>query len=500
MNKPKLNHTLISFLPILVSIPLFFQLIKDLHFGGIELFYEFLLSAFYPKINNEIILIIINRLNETIFIALISWIISLLFGVIFGILSSDILFKLFSIPKFIQKIIINFLTILRSLHELVWCLVLMQIYGINISVAIIAITIPYAAINAKVIKEQLENINSKTIESIIQIKGKKLSSLITIIWVPISKTLKNFGIYRLECAFRSTAILGLFGIGGIGTSIFLSFQAFNFRELWTYLWSLALLILLTNKLFKNLQFNKLDGRIRLISLIFSGLLILFASCYFLYSIFNENLNINYLILSLSNRNNYLLLKPFFNLILDTIILTLLATGITISLPPIIFLISNRGIYINLFRFIFFFMRLIPPPITILILLMFNAPSISLAALTLGLHNASITFKLLNNNLNQIDKREYNAIKSLGASKRISWLYGLFIKQSKSYLAYCAYRADIIIRETAIVGVIGSIGLGWQLRESLSSFAWEEVLITLFTYSLIAIIGELINGKIKANLN
>ena len=91
------------------------------------------------------------------------------------------------------------------------------------------------------------------------------------------------------------------------------------------------------------------------------------------------------------------------------------------------------------------------------------------------------------------------MKSLGLPKKTSWLFGLFAKQSKSYLAYCAYRSDLIIRETAIVGVIGSVGLGWQLKESLSSFAWQEVGIILIAYSSIAIIGELINGKIKDSL-
>ena len=92
-----------------------------------------------------------------------------------------------------------------------------------------------------------------------------------------------------------------------------------------------------------------------------------------------------------------------------------------------------------------------------------------------------------------------AMKSLGISKKTSWLLGLFSQQAKSYLAYCAYRSDIIIRETAIVGVIGSVGLGWQLQESLSSFAWQEVTIVLIAYSSIAIVGELINGKIKNSL-
>ena len=96
----------------------------------------------------------------------------------------------------------------------------------------------------------------KEFESINQINAPKFSSLLTLIWNPIINTFKNFGLYRLECSIRSTVILGLFGIGGIGTSIFLSFQTLNFRELWTYLWSLALLIIISGLIFKKIKFRK----------------------------------------------------------------------------------------------------------------------------------------------------------------------------------------------------------------------------------------------------
>ena len=199
--------------------------------------------------------------------------------------------------------------------------------------------------------------------------------------------------------------------------------------------------------------------------------------------------------SLSNFISY----DFIKLFIETIMLCLFSTGLAVSFPPIFILIFNNKIGILILRSISFLFRLIPTPIIIFILLMFNDPSISLAALTLGLHNAAITSKLLLGNLYTQDNKEYIAMKSLGVAKRSSWLFGLFVKQARSYLAYCAYRSDIIIRETAILGVIGSVGLGWQLQESLSSFAWEEVIIILIAYSIIAIVGELINAKIKSNL-
>ncbi len=253
MQKLKLNHTVISFLPILLFLPITYQIINDFHIGGLQLFLDFVKAAFTPKINNQIINISITRLNETLFIAFISWLISIIFGCFLGIITSDIFYKLIRIPvlvKYILKIILN---IIRSIHELIWCVILIQIFGINISIGILAICLPFIAINAKVISEQLELVSADLIESITTLNGNNFSSLIILIWSPIIKTLKNFGFYRLECSIRSTAILGLFGIGGIGTSIFLSFQALNFNEMWTYIFSISSLIFFFKLILKQVK-------------------------------------------------------------------------------------------------------------------------------------------------------------------------------------------------------------------------------------------------------
>ncbi len=499
MNKLKLNYTSLSFLPILICIPLGYQLINNIHFGGFKLFQEFLISAFNPKIDNEIIITVINRLNETILIGFFSWLVSIIFGAIFGIISSNIFCKIFNIPNFFYGIIRFFLTIIRSIHEVVWGIVLMQIYGINFSIGIIAICIPYIAVNSKVFAEQLETIDYKRFESINLINAPKFSTLLTIVWNPIINTFKNFGLYRLECSIRSTVILGLFGIGGIGTSIFLSFQTLNFRELWTYLWSLAILIILSGLIFKKIKFNTTNKILSIFFIAVFFITILFSFSYFLYFIFNNNFENFNSLSSLFKSSSDLGLFDFLKLILETIILSLLSTGIAISLPPVVIGIFNNNTSKIFIKFFAFLLRLIPTPVILLILLTFNNPSLSLAALTLGLHNAGITSKLLFINLESQDRRNYIAMKSLGISKKTSWLLGLFSQQAKSYLAYCAYRSDIIIRETAIVGVIGSVGIGWQLQESLSSFAWQEVTIVLIAYSSIAVVGELINGKIKNSL-
>ena len=499
MQKLKLDHTLISFLPILVFLPITYQIINDFHIGGLELFLDFVKAAFTPKINNQIINISITRLNETLIIAFTSWLISIIFGCFLGILSSDIFYKLIRIPVFIKYLLRFILNIIRSIHELVWCVILMQIFGINFSIGILAICLPFIAINAKVISEQLELVSADLIESITTLNGNNFSSLITLIWSPIIKTIKNFGFYRLECSIRSTAILGLFGVGGIGTSIFLSFQALNFNEMWTYIFSISSLILFFKLILKQVKIKRINSNFILLIICIS-ILIIFYSIYFLINLLINNYYLSNLLLSKNIFLNFINLPDnYLKSIFDTIILSVLSSGIAISVPPFLLLISQNKYFIITLRFFAFIIRTIPPTIIILILLMFNEPSLSLAAITLGFYNAGITFKLLNDNLTEIDRNNYLAFKSIGLSNRSSWLIGLFIKQSKSYLYYCAYRSDIIFRETAIVSIVGSVGLGWQLKESLSSFAWNEVFIIIFTYSSIAIVGELLNDKIKSKL-
>ena len=502
MNKFYKYPTLISFIPGLIFIPLLINIIINFHSGGIDVFNEFIYSSLSPNLDKEIILITLRRLNDTLRIASVSWLISLLFGIILGTIASKVFYMILGLPLYINRSVRIILTIIRSLHELIWCLILMQFYGINISTAIIAICIPFTAINAKVISEQLDNIVIKNIEAIIQINGRNLSTLFTLIWSPIIQTINNFGIYRFECALRSTAVLGLFGVGGIGTSIYLSWQAFNFKELWTYLWGLAILIILLKHLFKKIKLNKINPKISLSLLIISILVLIYSSYFSLSFLIDfDGLNLN---LPLSGNFSPFEIKlvpyEFLNVILETICISLFAICIAIALPPIMTLIFNHNLGRFFIRGIAFWLRIIPPPVIMLLLLMFNRPSIALAAFTLGIHNAAITSNLLLNNLDNLGREDYIAIKSIGAPKRISWLLGLFSKQAKSYLAYCSYRADIIVRETAIVSTVGGIGLGWQLRESLSSFAWGEVIIILFSYFSIAALGEIINGKIKSFLN
>jgi phosphonate transport system permease protein len=79
------------------------------------------------------------------------------------------------------------------------------------------------------------------------------------------------------------------------------------------------------------------------------------------------------------------------------------------------------------------------------------------------------------------------------------LYGRYPAIARPYLAYGAYRADVLLRETVVVGLVGATGLGSQLLESLSSFAWDQLLALVAVYALLTLLGEEISDRVRRRL-
>ncbi len=53
----------------------------------------------------------------------------------------------------------------------------------------------------------------------------------------------SYGLYRFECGVRSAAILSFVGLGGLGYQIQLSLDDLRFREVWTFVGCLVLLVI-----------------------------------------------------------------------------------------------------------------------------------------------------------------------------------------------------------------------------------------------------------------
>tara|TARA_Y100001968_G_C19418286_1_gene750233 strand:- start:250 stop:1815 length:1566 start_codon:yes stop_codon:yes gene_type:complete len=499
-----ITPTAIILLPSLAIIPIFINLFKDIHAGGLNILFDFFYAALNPSLDPIILNSAIEGLKITISIAVLSWLITIFLGLILGIISSNIFWKIFKKDIYIAILIRRLLAIPRSIHEVLWGLLLLQIFGLNSYVAILSIIIPYTSVMARLTSNQLDNLDYKNIIATEQICASSLSNSLTNLFNPLISILKTYGIYRLECSIRSSVLLGVFGLGGIGTELILTTRSLQFRELWTSLWILGAVILSIQKILNSINhFNfSINPYKRSFPISVSFLILFIAIILFSFKSLNLDFSTQVEFSSLklpefNNLKNAFIELPIINLVYTTLIVTLFSAAIAIAIPPICLIIFSNPILSNVQDLIWLFFRIIPPPLTAFLLLLCNKPSIYVAILALGIYNIGVLGKILKDNLNLQNNSLFKTVKLVGASNQIAWIYGRISSQSRQYLAYSSYRLDVILRETTLVGVVGGVGLGWQLQESLSSFDWPAVSVITLTFMLITLIGEYISDKAQA---
>tara|TARA_B100000965_G_scaffold356047_1_gene333761 strand:- start:3348 stop:4898 length:1551 start_codon:yes stop_codon:yes gene_type:complete len=487
---------LLTLLPSLAYIPVLIEVAKGFHLGGINIIFIFISSALNPSLNQLVVKSAWDGLQITLAIALTSWVISMLIGTILGVLSTNLLCKSIPYLSFFSKSLKYSLAVPRSIHEVIWGILFIQVLGLNTWVAIISIVIPHSALTARVISEQLDSVDINNLIAIKKTGSNSLSSFLTILLPKLLPIITNYGTYRLECSIRGATLLGIFGLGGIGTELYLTLKSMEFREMWTYLWMLFIVMILLEKLINYIRNNYFTDSSLNTSILTSLSIFLLSISFGLTWLYSLNLDtfspITYTSL---NPLSFLEIRtafqdlPLLQLIITTITITLLASGIAIGTPPLLLLSLPNKFSLKVQNIIWIFFRLIPPPLTAIIILLFTSPNISVSALSLGITHMGVMGRLLTDSILSQEKSIYLALKNNGSSIQSATLYGLLTPKSNSYLAYGSYRTDVILKETAIIGAVGGVGLGWQLQESLTSFNWAQVMIITFTFSVLTISGE-----------
>ncbi len=126
----------------------------------------------------------------------------------------------------------------RSIHELIWGILFITAIGLSTEAAIIAVTIPFSGILAKIYAEIFEE-HTKEVQNMFRSIGAGYFSSFVLGILPLAfPDLVSYTFYRLECAFRTAAVFGFVGIETIGYRIKLSSDEFHYHEVWTYLYVL----------------------------------------------------------------------------------------------------------------------------------------------------------------------------------------------------------------------------------------------------------------------
>lgn len=524
--------------------------------GGLALALQFARAALHPEVSAELVRLTLDSALTTLAFAIAGTALSLALGVIFGILSSEVFWELVfperagRRPLRHRAILVGLragLAVPRAIHEAIWGLLFINILGLDPLVAVLAIGIPFGAITARVFAAILDETPRQALRALEASGVSPARALLYGLLPQAFPDLLSYAFYRLECAIRSAAVLGLIGAGGLGYQILLSLQSLRYEQVWTFLYALLVMSALTDVWSSFLRrrlhlahrvdlplattskqrreryrpepvaMRSLQAMLVLVPVSFWYI---HADVARLFAPRTLDLLAGVIRDALPPRVDGPLLASLVQLSAQTLSMSILAIalagagGLLLSFPAAasfmlpggisdhggsraqvlrgaIVLIASRGALLLL--------RALSEAIWALVALFVLFPGILPGALGLGLYNLGILGRLMAEVIENLDPRPLRALEAQGASRAQVFVYGVLPAALPRCLAYVLYRWEVCIRATVMVGLVGAGGLGRLLADQMSSFDYRGVATSLVALLALTFAVDSLSGRIRRTL-
>lgn len=133
-------------------------------------------------------------------------------------------------------------TVTRSIHELIWAVLFLALFGLTPLVAVIALAIPFSGTLAKIFSEMIDEAPDEAARALGGM-GAAAPQVFIIGLIPRAlPDILSYTLYRFECGLRSSAVMGFMGIPTLGLLIRQSHENAYYGEVWTYLYFLLFLV------------------------------------------------------------------------------------------------------------------------------------------------------------------------------------------------------------------------------------------------------------------
>jgi phosphonate transport system permease protein len=143
--------------------------------------------------------------------------------------------------------------LLRGVPELVWALVFVRALGLGAAAGVLALTVTYGGMLAKVYAEILESSDQRAADALLSGGSGRLTALSYGLLPNAAQELVSYTVYRWECAIRASVVMGFVGAGGLGQLMDQAMKLLNGGEAATILLVFLLLVLLADALSARLR-------------------------------------------------------------------------------------------------------------------------------------------------------------------------------------------------------------------------------------------------------
>ena len=392
---------------------------------------------------------------------------------------------------------------LRSVHELFWALLLINISGLSATTGILAVAIPYAGVFAKVFSEMIEEADLSS-ERVLP-PGTSIFARFAYVRVPeLAPQFWTYTLYRLECGMRSTLVLGFVGLPTLGFHLDSFFKQGHYAQAAALLFAFYILI----------GTRRLWARPATIPLlILASYLVLPATIGTTTTLANLVRFFTHEIVPFPLRGAELfsattwigfwdwlypiVVKQIVPGVAQTLVLSQIAVVAMAIIALVVFpFICKRfvgAIGQPLGRFALVTVRSTPEFMLAYVLLQLLGPSMLPAVIALSIHNGGIVGYLMGRHADALEYRP-DAPKGLNlyAYETVPRLYGQF-------LAYVLYRWEIILRESAIFGILGVATLGYYVDAAISEIRIDVAIVLIIATALLSMTVDALSRGLRRRL-
>ena len=404
-----------------------------------------------------------------------------------------------------------FCAFIRAIHEIFWAFLFLPVVGLNPVCGVLAIGIPYAGVFGKVFAEILQEADQRPQEGLPAGSGR-VSRFVYGVLPVIYDDLKSYTSYRLECALRSSAILGFIGLPTLGFHLETAFREGMYSEAPALLYAFYLLI-------ASLRYW-VKPKLVLVYVIASFALI---STEVHISVQNIARFLTHEILPWPMRREGFLsgsgeislpivqvwqwaVDVFTSEALpgmwNTVVLTQIVLGGTGLFTLVFFgsicrhLTRRRGTR-AVSHYALIVLRTTPEYILAYAFLQLWGPSMLPAILAITLHNGAILAYLTGKNAELIDLR-MDAPRQNGDR----FFFEILPRVYGQFLAFLFYRWEVMMRESAILGILGIFTIGFFIDSAIADDKLDKavflIVIAAFVNMGIDSISQVIRRRLRVS--
>ena len=390
-----------------------------------------------------------------------------------------------------------FSAIIRAVHELFWGLLFLQLSGLSTLTGVLAIAIPYSGIFAKVFGEFLEESDPRPQQALL-LSRANLSSFfyarLPLVW----QQFKVYGAYRLECGIRSSAILGFIGLPTLGFHLETAYRQGDYSAGAALLYIFFILIASMRWWLR----ARLVPIYLLAALAWLPPLASFNATrlqrFFSHDIVPAPLREDHAsAAAFGDWLHAVVVQQGLPGLYNTLVLggaAMLLTGLlTLLLYPLI----SRHFFSTVQRRLGYgalvVLRSTPEFLLAFILLLLLGPSMLPGIIALSLHTGGIIAHLLGRLSDTVRLR---ADSPTGLNR---YFYELLPRLYGNFLALLLYRWEIIMRETAILGLIGIPTIGFYIDSAFSEFRLDRAVLLIGLSVLLNLGVDALSRRLRQRL-